>query len=156
MIGGKMIQKKYLLGIDFGTDSVRTVIVEANTGNEISTHVSFYKRWLEGKFCDPSNNQFRQHPLDHIESLQESILGALKKAGNINNDVIAIGVDTTGSTPAPIDENGNVLALNKEFSENPNAMFVLWKDHTSVREALCEAILYLRSCHNVLLYFADL
>ncbi len=131
-----MAKEKYVLGIDFGTDSVRTVVMDALGGKEVSTHVAVFKRWSEGNFCDPEKNQFRQHPLDHIESLIESVTEALDKAGKEKGrNVIGIGIDTTGSTPAPVDRDGNVLALLDEFEANPNAMFILWKDHTALREA---------------------
>lgn len=131
-----MSEEKYVLGIDFGTDSVRSVIVDAFTGKEVSSHVVCFKRWGEGKYCDSSKNRFRQHPADHIEGLEESVRSAL---GRLSTDagqkVIGIGVDTTGSTPAPVDRDGTVLALTKDFQDNPNAMFVMWKDHTAVDEA---------------------
>jgi len=131
-----MDNSKYVIGIDFGTDSVRSVVVDVLDGNEISSYVSNFKRWAEGKYCMPLENQFRQHPLDHIESLEKSVTGALKKVpGDVSKNVIGIGVDTTGSTAAPVDRNGTVLALREEFSENPDAMFVMWKDHTPVDEA---------------------
>jgi len=127
---------KYVLGIDFGTDSVRAIIVDARTGEELSSLVVNFPRWGEGKYCNPAKNQFRQHPVEHMECLQEAVtsaLGALEKGAG--QKVIGIGVDTTGSTPAPVDREGRVLAMKKEFTDNPNAMFVLWKDHTSVEEA---------------------
>jgi L-ribulokinase len=131
-----MDNSKYVIGIDFGTDSVRAVVVDVSDGEEVSSYVSNFKRWSEGKYCIPLENQFRQHPLDHIESLEKSVTGALKKIpGNVAENVIGIGVDTTGSTAAPVDRNGTVLALKEEFSENPDAMFVMWKDHTTVDEA---------------------
>ncbi|MGM0366035.1 MAG: ribulokinase [Actinomycetota bacterium] len=131
-----MAEDKYVLGIDFGTDSVRTVVVDAVSGREVATHVSYYRRWSEAKYCNPEKNQFRQHPLDHMESLTQSVREAINKAGEgTAGKVIAIGIDTTGSTPAPVDEDGNVLALLDDFKDNPNAMFVLWKDHTAVKEA---------------------
>jgi L-ribulokinase len=131
-----MSKFKYVIGMDFGTDSVRSVIVDILSGEEISSHISYFKRWAEGKYCSPDKNQFRQHPLDHIESLEESVVGALKKApSDTKNDVMGIGVDTTGSTAGPVDKNGIALALKEEFAENPNAMFVMWKDHTTVEEA---------------------
>ncbi len=130
------MKKRYVIGVDFGTDSVRSIVIDAQNGREISSRVSNYKRWGQGVFCDTSKNQFRQHPLDYMEGLEESVTGALKDIGNeVREEVIGIGVDTTGSTPAPVDREGNVLALKDEFRDNPNAMFVLWKDHTSVEEA---------------------
>ncbi len=126
----------YTIGLDYGTDSVRVVIVDVNNGNVVGTAVSEYKRWKEGKYCVPDRNQFRQHPLDYIESLEESIKEALLMApANTASCVIAISIDTTGSTPGAVNEQGMPLALLPEFSENPNAMFILWKDHTAVKEA---------------------
>jgi len=126
----------YVIGVDYGTDSVRSVIVDASTGAEVGSGVSSYRRWDDGRYCDPVNNQFRQHALDYIEGLEKSIHAALKIAPTgIAEQIIGLSVDTTGSTPGPVDINGTPLSLLPEFSENPNAMFVLWKDHTAVREA---------------------
>jgi len=131
-----MSKSRYVIGIDFGTDSVRSVIVDVSNGEEISTHVSYFKRWAEGMFCSHEKNEFRQHPLDHIESLEDSIVGALKKVNpDTGDNIIGIGIDTTGSTAGPVDRNGTVLALKEEFSNNPDAMFVMWKDHSTVEEA---------------------
>jgi L-ribulokinase len=127
---------KYVIGIDFGTDSVRSVIVDASNGEEISYNVSYFKRWIEGKYCNPERNKFRQHPLDHIESLEESIGGLIKKIPEyIKVNIAGIGIATTGSTVGPVDKNGTILALMEEFKDNPDAMFVMWKDHTPVEEA---------------------
>lgn len=126
----------YSLGLDFGSDSVRALLVNTKTGEEIATAVHYYIRWKEGKFCRPSKNQFRQHPLDYIAGVESTIKDIITQVGrDIAKNIVGIGVDTTGSTPAPVDETGTPLALLKKFEDNPNAMFVLWKDHTGIREA---------------------
>ncbi len=126
----------YVIGVDFGTDSVRAIIVDAADGRETGSEVFYYPRWQTGKYCDAAANQFRQHPLDYIEGLQASVTGALKKAPTgVAARVKGLSVDTTGSTPCAVDDKGAPLALKSEFAENPNAMFVLWKDHTAVQEA---------------------
>jgi L-ribulokinase len=87
-------------------------------------------------YCNPSASQFRQHPLDYLEGLEKSVKTALKKAGKVvARHVVGISVDTTGSTPVAVDRNGTPLALLPAFAENPNAMFILWKDHTANAEA---------------------
>jgi len=126
----------YTIGIDYGTDSVRALVVNARTGEELGTEVFYYPRWKEGKYCDPARNMFRQHPLDYIEGLEVAIVGALSNCpSDVAENVVGISVDTTGSTPVAVDRKGTPLALTPGFEENPNAMFVLWKDHTALREA---------------------
>ncbi len=128
--------QSFVIGVDYGTDSVRSVLVDALNGNEVTSSVFYYPRWKQGLFCDAATNQFRQHPLDHIEGLEFTIKDCLQKAGeNIAKNVCAIGIDTTGSSPVAVDKTGTPLALLPGFEENPNAMFVLWKDHTSINEA---------------------
>ena len=129
-------QGQLVLGIDFGSDSVRAVAINAVTGREEANEVAYYKRWAEGRYCNPSRNQFRQHPLDYIEGLETVIKGALAKLpSGAGTRVAGIGIDTTGSTPCPVDRTGMPLALKPEFADNPNAMFILWKDHTAIQEA---------------------
>ncbi len=132
-----MENDQLVIGVDYGTDSVRSVIVNAANGAEIASSVYFYPRWQKGLYCDAPLNRFRQHPLDYVEGLEFTIKECLKKAsGKIDQaNVKAISVDTTGSSPVAVDETGTPLALLPEFAENPNAMFVLWKDHTSLKEA---------------------
>jgi L-ribulokinase len=127
---------KYVIGLDYGTDSCRAVIVEAETGQEITSSVKYYRRWKEGEYCLPIKNQYRQHPLDYIETMEESVREALSKSPKETAENVAgISFDTTGCTPVLIDSEGSPLALRPEYAENPNAMFILWKDHTAVEEA---------------------
>jgi L-ribulokinase len=125
-----------VIGVDYGTDSVRAVITDCSNGEEIASSVFAYPRWARGEFCDPSANRFRQHPLDYIEGIEASIKGALALApSGTATRVKGISIDTTGSTPCAVDASGKPLALSPEFSSDPDAMFILWKDHSSVAEA---------------------
>ncbi len=127
---------KFVIGLDYGSDSARAVVVNAENGEELASSVKYYPRWMEGKYCVPTTNQYRQHPQDYIDVLEYTVKDALSKcpAGTAEN-VVGIAFDTTGSTPAFTDKNGVPLAMLPEFAENPNAMFVLWKDHTAIKEA---------------------
>lgn len=127
---------QFVIGVDYGSDSVRSVLVNAKNGVEIASSVFNYPRWQQGLYCNPATNQFRQHPLDYIEGLTHTIKDCLQQAGaEAAAAVKAISIDTTGSTPVAVNEAGVPLALLPEFAENPHAMFVLWKDHTAVKEA---------------------
>lgn len=126
---------KYTIGVDYGTDSVRALVVNTQNGEEVGTHVFEYPRWKEGLYCDPSANRFRQHPLDYLEGLEKAIRGALDRCPEVAENVVGISVDTTGSTPVAVNRKGIPLSLTPGFEENPNAMFILWKDHTAVKEA---------------------
>ena len=118
----------YVIGVDYGTDSVRAVLVDTADGNTLASEVFYYPRWKKGLYCNPSKNQFRQHPLDHLEGLEHTVKSVVTKSGIENSSIKAINIDTTGSSPLPITTNGTPLALTAEFEENPNAMVVLWKD----------------------------
>ncbi|MBH8557752.1 ribulokinase [Hymenobacter negativus] len=123
----------YVIGIDYGTDSVRALLVDARTGTEAAQAVHPYARWKTGQFCNPARNQFRQHPLDHIEGLEAVVRRVAQHVPA--EQVVGLAVDTTGSTPGPVNAQGVALALTPGFEDNPNAMFVLWKDHTALAEA---------------------
>src|SRR5204862_6537554 len=109
-----------VVGIDFGTDSVRSIVVDAGSGRVLGTSVKPYARWAEGLHCDPLENRFRQHPLDYLEGMQASVVEALTEAGpGAAARVRGIAVDTTGSTPVLADRSGTPLALSAAFAENP-------------------------------------
>ncbi|MGL4630124.1 MAG: ribulokinase [Leadbetterella sp.] len=128
--------KKFTIGVDFGTDSVRALVVDTTTGANMGTAVQYYSRWKQGLYCDPLISQFRQHPLDYVESLQIVVSEALADLDeDVKNNIVAISIDTTGSTPVAVNKEGIPLSLMPEFAENPHAMFILWKDHTSNLEA---------------------
>jgi len=130
------MDKKYVIGIDFGTDSVRSIIVDTENGQEIAGSVFYYPRWKEGRYSNPAMNQFRQHPLDYTEGLENTVKAVVGQVpAAIIGKIVAISVDTTGSTPVAVNREGVPLSLLPGFEENPNAMFILWKDHTAVAEA---------------------
>ena len=131
-----MGKSKFVIGLDFGTDSARAVIANAGNGEEVASSVKYYPRWMEGKYCNPGKDQYRQHPLDYLEVTEFVVKEALKKAGpEVAASVVGISFDTTGSTPVLVNKEGVPLAMTTGFEENPNAMFVLWKDHTAIKEA---------------------
>ncbi|MBD3353002.1 MAG: ribulokinase [Candidatus Lokiarchaeota archaeon] len=130
------MNSNYVIGIDYGTDSVRCLVVNAQTGQEIATDVFYYPRWKKGKFSNPKKNQFRHHPLDYLEGLETTIKSCLNKVpSDVIDNIKGIAVDTTGSTPCLVTKKAEPLALLEEFQDNPNGMFILWKDHTAVKEA---------------------
>ena len=127
--------KKYVIGLDYGTDSVRAVLINTENGSELAANVHYYQRWKEGKYCNPGENRFRQHPLDHLEGLENTIKSVVATSGVNPEQVVGIFIDTTGSSPIPVNKEGVPLSLTPGFEENPNAMMVLWKDHTAIAEA---------------------
>ncbi|MEH0153494.1 ribulokinase [Limibacter armeniacum] len=128
--------KNYVIGIDYGSDSCRALLVDAANGKEITSAVYYYRRWKDLLYCQADKNQFRQHPLDYLEGVETTITKVLAQAPEVDSkQVKAISVDTTGSTPVAVNKEGKPLSLTAGFEENPNAMFLLWKDHTAVEEA---------------------
>src|ERR1017187_66309 len=131
---------RYSIGLDYGTKSVRALIVNVANGKEVGTAVWEYAHGTHGVILSRDPNLARQHPADYLTGAEVTIKKALAQAkravrGFKPEQVIGIGVDTTGSTPMPVDANGRALAFDKRFAKNPAAMAWLWKDHTGVAEA---------------------
>ena len=128
--------RKYVIGIDYGTDSCRALVVDSANGREAASAVCPYPRWKKGLYCDARSQRYRQHPLDYTESLETAVRGAVAAIpADRPGEICALAFDTTGSTPVLTDAAGTPLALLPRFAEEPDAMFVLWKDHTAIREA---------------------
>ncbi len=135
-----MTPRSYTIGLDYGTNSVRTVIVNTANGQEVATAVWTYANGKDGVILSRDPNLARQNPGDYVTGAEKTIKQALALAkrtvrGFSPEQVIGLGVDTTGSTPLPVDETGRPLAFNRRFAKNPAAMAWLWKDHTGVAEA---------------------
>lgn len=130
------MEEKYVIGLDYGSDSVRAVLVNALNGEQKADCVHMYQRWMRGEYCNPRIYQFRQHPLDYLEGLETVIRGVMKGNEALAPKVVAIALDSTASTPCLADEHLTPLSLTEKYRDNPDAMFVLWKDHTGEKEAL--------------------
>ena len=126
--------EKFVIGADFGTDSVRCVVVNSLNGKIAGESVSFYPRWKEGLYIDREKSIFRQHPLDFVESFIDATRLAVEQSKH-REDIVAIAIDTTGSTPVIVDKNGVPLSLLKGMEDDVDGMFYLWKDHSSIVEA---------------------
>lgn len=136
----KTTGRRFAVGVDYGTNSVRALVVDVSNGAEVGTHVYSYRGGQQGVLLDPKDpNLARQDPADYIEGFYQSVRGAVKAArkspGFRPEAVVGIGVDTTGSTPIPVDAQGMPLALQARFKKNLAAHAWLWKDHTSHAEA---------------------
>lgn len=126
----------FVIGVDFGSDSVRCLIADADTGKVICTATDYYTRWRKRLYCNPSLNIYRQHPLDYIESFERCVKEALIQCSpSARENIKAISFDTTASTPVITDCDGIPLALCEGYEEDPDAMFILWKDHSAIEEA---------------------
>ncbi|MHC4658137.1 MAG: FGGY family carbohydrate kinase, partial [Planctomycetota bacterium] len=131
----------YAIGLDYGTNSVRCLIVDVTNGDELGQVVHEYETGEAGIILDSSDhNLARQSPADYLKGTEVTVKAAIAKAKKTNKDfdtrrIIGIGVDTTGSTPIPVDKDGTPLGMLDEFRDNPNACAWLWKDHTGYAEA---------------------
>ena len=131
---------QYAIGVDYGTNSVRALVVDVATGEEVASQVYDYPSGEAGILLDPRDpNLARQSPVDYIEGFMTSVKNAVADANESHGfspaAVVGIGVDTTGSTPIPVDADGQALATKAEFKDNLAAYAWLWKDHTSHAEA---------------------
>jgi L-ribulokinase len=132
--------KKFSIGVDYGTNSVRALVVDVADGEEIATHVYDYPSGEAGVLLDPKDpNLARQNPADYVDgfhaSVRKAVAAAKKTRGFKPENVVGIGVDTTGSTPIPVDRDGTPLALDPKFKKKLAAQAWLWKDHTGHAEA---------------------
>ncbi|MCE2695294.1 MAG: ribulokinase, partial [Verrucomicrobiaceae bacterium] len=133
--------KRYSLGIDYGTNSCRSLLIDLDNGAEVGSTVFNYPSGEMGILLDPRDPHVaRQNPQDYLDGLESATRGALeqakaKVAGFDPAQVVGIGIDTTGSTPIPVNQDGTPLGLLPEFKGNLNAMVWLWKDHTGHAEA---------------------
>lgn len=132
--------QSFTLGVDFGSNSARALIVDAADGREVASHVVPYPSGDAGILLDPADpNVARQHPGDYVVGFEQSIRGALAAAGSDPafdvSEVVGLGIDTTGSTPIPVDADGTPLGMTERFRGNLAAQAWLWKDHTGYAEA---------------------
>lgn len=128
--------RRVAIGVDYGTNSVRAVVVDVLDGSLLATAVHPYRRGTDGVILDERDvNLARQHPRDYTEGFVACVSEAVRGAAVLAEEVVGIGIDTTGSTPLPVDSNGVPLAFRTEFDSNPHAMAWLWKDHTGHAEA---------------------
>ncbi len=131
-----MKDKRYVIGVDFGSDSARAIIVDLISARTIAEASKSYPRWKQRKYCDSDRFKYRQHPKDYLEVLEDILKKVLSELTDDQRCLVAgIAIDTTGSTVCPVDIEGTPLSLLPEFAEEPDAMFHLWKDHTAVEEA---------------------
>ncbi|WP_168121575.1 ribulokinase [Paenibacillus sp. HB172176] len=134
------MNKKYAIGVDYGTQSGRAVLVELSNGAEIADHVTPYRHHVIDEQLPESGIKLEhdwalQHPLDYIEVLETSIPAVMKESGVDPQDVIGLGIDFTACTMLPIDEAGKPLCLQEEYKENPHSWLKLWKHHAAQDEA---------------------
>lgn len=130
----------YTLGLDYGTSSVRGLLVDTADGREVAAAEFAYRHGTDGVLTDAADTLLaRQHPQDYLDgtvAVIRDVLGSAGKApGFAADQVVGLGVDTTGSSPLPVNAEGLPLALTPEFGDAPRAMVYLWKDHTSHAEA---------------------
>lgn len=125
-----------VIGVDFGTSGVRAVAVETSSGERCASSSSGFPQWENGRFCDPDTNVFRQDPKELVDSFYDAVSSVVVKLGSaVSEAIVALSVDTTGSSPTAIANDGRPLAFSNDFQSDPDAMVILWKDHSAESEA---------------------
>jgi L-ribulokinase len=131
----------YAIGLDFGTNSCRSLLVDVASGRELASSIFSYPSGRDGVILTASDpNLARQNPADYLEGIEATVRAVIRKGAEADPEfspeaIIGIGVDTTGSSPMPVDAQGQALCFDERFKHNPAAMVWLWKDHTSYQEA---------------------
>ena len=115
------MQDSLVIGLDYGTDSVRAILVNARNGQQIAFSVFNYPRWQKGLYCDASKNRFRQHPQDYIDGFEYTVKSCIEQAGGaaIAPYIKAIAVDTTGSTPVAVNTAGRPACVDGRVLGKP-------------------------------------
>lgn len=134
------MMSKYAIGIDFGTESGRAVLVSLENGEEIAEHVTVYPHGVIDEKLPYSNKELGfewalQHPGDYIEVLKQSIPGVINNSGVNPEDIIGVGIDFTSCTMLPIDSNAQPLCFDSKWKDNPHSWVKLWKHHAAQDEA---------------------
>ncbi len=135
-----MSARKYVIGIDFGTESGRAVLVDVTTGEELATAVHPYRHGVIDEVLPESDVRLPpdfalQHPGDYIDVLRETVPAVVRESGVDPDDIIGIGTDFTSCTMMPVDAAGTPLCLKPEWKANPYAWVKLWKHHAAQPEA---------------------
>ena len=134
------MSKKYTIGVDYGTQSGRAVLVEIETGKELATAVKVYPHGVMDEYLPDGKTKLAQdwaleHPQDYLDVLKETIPAVLKEANISNEDVIGIAIDFTACTMLPIDKDGTPLCFQEKYKLNPHSYVKLWKHHAAQAEA---------------------
>jgi L-ribulokinase len=134
--GDDFMGNKYVIGVDFGTLSGRTLVAEVGTGNELAVAVSDYRHGVMDEYLPDGKTKLEpdwalQHPGDYLEVLSETIPRVMKEAGIKPADVIGVGIDFTACTMLPIDKGGVPLCFHEEFKSEPHSYVKLWKHHAA-------------------------
>lgn len=135
-----MAVRRYALGIDFGTESARAVLVDVNTGKVAATAVHAYAHGVIDKRLPGSNEPLPpdwalQNPIDWLTALEQTVPAVLAESGVPPESVVGLGLDFTACTVLPTTEDGTPLCASAPFERRPHAWPKLWKHHASQPQA---------------------